>query len=263
MEQRRGFDKLSNTRDIGGMKTMDKRQIVQGRLFRSGQLNEMSLSDKERLSQLDPIIIDFRTDSECDERPDVQISGIQTIHIPIVHNLTAGISMEAESLEELFKKFILNPDQSMQYMCDMYRSFVSDNAVSKYSEFIGILIQSERPVLWHCTAGKDRAGIGAAIVEEILGVSKEDIIEDYLRTNEFIKDDVKVIIAFIKNQVGITDARADDSLQLLLGAQRDYIDSFYQAVDDKYGSMSRYIQEGLGISDEEVVIMKNKYLTSY
>lgn len=65
------FDKLSNTRDLGGMKTLDNRQIVQGRLFRSGQLNELSLSDKEKLTQLGPVIIDFRTDAERNERPDI------------------------------------------------------------------------------------------------------------------------------------------------------------------------------------------------
>ena len=124
-----------------------------------------------------------------------------------------------------------------------------------------IIIQSESPVLWHCTAGKDRAGIGAVIVEEILGVSKEDIISDYLSTNEFIKNDVRFMTDLFKKKAGITDARVDESLGLMLGAEKEYIDSFYQAVKDSYGSMDGYIRDGLAVSDEDIRIMKNKYLT--
>ncbi|MCR5211260.1 MAG: tyrosine-protein phosphatase, partial [Lachnospiraceae bacterium] len=91
---------------------------------------------------------------------------------------------------------------------------------------------------------------GAVIVEEILGVSKEDIISDYLSTNEFIKNDVRFITDLFKKKAGITDARVDESLGLMLGAEKEYIDSFYQAVDDKYGSINGYIQNGLGVSDE-------------
>ena len=255
------FDKLNNTRDIGGMETLDNRQIVTGKLFRSGQLSDLSLSDQEKLKELGPIIIDLRTDAERSERPDVQIDGIEHVHISVLDDLTAGISREAGSLEELFKKFILDPEQARQYMSEMYRGFVSDNSVSKYAEFVRIIIQSESPVLWHCTAGKDRAGIGAVIVEEILGVSKEDIISDYLSTNEFIKNDVRFITDLFKKKAGITDARVDESLGLMLGAEKEYIDSFYQAVKDSYGSMDGYIRDGLAVSDEDIRIMKNKYLT--
>ena len=201
-----------------------KEEIVTGKLFRSGQLSDLSLSDQEKLKELGPIIIDLRTDAERSERPDVQIDGIEYVHISVLDDLTAGISREAGSLEELFKKFILDPEQARQYMSEMYRGFVSDNSVSKYAEFVRIIIQSESPVLWHCTAGKDRAGIGAVIVEEILGVSKEDIISDYLSTNEFIKNDVRFITDLFKKKAGITDARVDESLGLLLGAEKEYID---------------------------------------
>ena len=261
MEQHITFDKLSNTRDIGGMKTLDNRKIIPGKLFRSGHLNEVSFSDRNKLSQLGPIIIDLRTDAERNERPDVHITGVKNIHIPIVDNLTAGISRESGSLEELFKKFILDPKGANEYMRKMYKSFASDTAVSKYANFVKILIQSESPVLWHCTAGKDRAGIGAVIVEEILGVPREDIISDYLRTNEFIENDVNLVIGLVKERTGITDETADESIRILFGAMRDYIDSFYQAVNEKYGSISRYILDGLALSGEEIKIMKNKYLT--
>ena len=108
-----------------------------------------------------------------------------------------------------------------------------NDAVRKYSEFVKILIQAECPVLWHCTAGKDRAGIGAVIVEEILGLSRDDIISDYLRTNDYIENDVKLILEHVKKQTGITDKKADESIRILFGALRDYIDSFTVSKKDE------------------------------
>lgn len=78
------FDKLNNIRDIGGMETLDNRQIVTGKLFRSGQLSDLSLSDQDKFKELAPIIIDLRTDAERSERPDVQIDGIEYVHISVL-----------------------------------------------------------------------------------------------------------------------------------------------------------------------------------
>ena len=67
-------------------------------------------------------------------------------------------------------------------MRSMYRKFVGDYCVSRYSRFVQILLEDhDKAVLWHCSAGKDRAGVGAVIIEEILGVPRETIISDYGR----------------------------------------------------------------------------------
>ena len=162
------FDQLRNTRDLGGMETLNGRRIIQGKLYRSGHLNSLSGSDKDKLARIAPVIIDFRTDAERKEQPDQEIPGTESIHIPIVDDLTAGISREQGSPMEMFRRFILNPEGTKQYMCDMYRAFASEKSVRKYAAFADLLLNVQnKAVLWHCTAGKDRAGIASVIIEEI------------------------------------------------------------------------------------------------
>ena len=255
------FDQLRNTRDLGGMKTQDGRRIVQGKLFRSGHLNSLSKSDTDKLAQIAPVIIDFRTDAERKEQPDQEIPGTESVHIPIVDDLTAGISREQGSLMEMFRRFILKPDAAKKYMCDLYRAFVSDNAVRKYAGFVNILLKEKnKAVLWHCTAGKDRAGIASVIVEEMLGIPRDIIISDYLKTNEYIEQDNRALTGFVKEKCGTDDPKADESLRYLFGAEKEYIEAYYQAINEKYGCMDGFIRDGLCVTAEGLERMKEQYL---
>ena len=88
-------------------------------------------------------------------------------------------------------------------MIRMYRAFAGDYAVKGYAEFVRLLLQgNKKAMLWHCTAGKDRAGTAAVIIEEILGIPREVIIADYLTTNEHLKGELIKLTAFVKQQAG-------------------------------------------------------------
>ena len=84
-----------------------------------------------------------------------------------------------------------DPEGTFAYSCNCYRGFVSSETARKgYRAFIDLLLEGrERAILWHCTAGKDRAGFAAAIVLALLGVSMDRIFEDYL-LQRFHKSDV-------------------------------------------------------------------------
>lgn len=250
MSQQIIFEKLNNTRDLGGMKTGDGRIIRSGLLFRSGHLADLSSGDIEKLSGMIRTVIDFRSDGERAQQPDMQIPGVENIHIPIVENLTPGISREKEADQELFKKFLLNPAEAKAYMCGLYQAFVLDSAVSQYGKFLNLLLEGDGPFLWHCTAGKDRAGIASVIVEEILGVGRQDIIADYLKTNVYIEKDVLFLTDFVKKQAGIDSVIVDESLRYLFGAKEEYITAFYDAVKQKYGNMESFIRDGLGVEKD-------------
>ena len=156
-------------------------------------------------------------------------------------------------------------------MIRMYRAFAGDYAVKGYAEFVRLLLQgNKKAMLWHCTAGKDRAGTAAVIIEEILGIPREVIIADYLTTNEHLKGELIKLTAFVKQQAG-TDAfvkqqagtdspLADESLRYLFGADEDFIKAYYEAAADKYGSMDGLIREGLGLSDRDREELKEMYL---
>ncbi len=260
------FEKLHNTRDLGGMKNSDGRSIVPGKLIRSGHLSKLPESDIVKLHEMIDTIVDFRSDEELGENPDVIFPDVSYRRLLLVDSTSAGISREQKAMQELVKSIINKPAEAKKYMCGMYRSLALSERISlQYAALIRLLLENhEKAVLWHCTAGKDRAGIASVIVEEILGIPREDIIADYLKTGEYLTGDVNRLIAFIKKMVAevmtFDDAYASESLNYLFSTEKEYIENYYLTLEEKFGSFENYIREGLGLTEEEVSEFREKYL---
>lgn len=254
------YEMLHNIRDLGGIRTRSAGKVESGRFIRCGHLSKMSDKDIHKLAKLVDTVVDFRSEGERAENPDIVIPGINYISIPIMDSLTAGITREKEADRKIFDKLLLKPDEAKKYMCDMYKyCALNEKALTGYRQFINVLLdEHEKGVLWHCTVGKDRAGIATAIVLEVLGVKREDIIEDYLLTNKYIKADIKFLADFVKKQAGTTSELADESLEYLLGANEDYINTFYKTIDETYGGFNGYLYEGLQLDKEDVIRLKEK-----
>lgn len=254
------FTKLENTRDLGGMRTSDGRSIKSGLLFRSGHLSELDPADADALRALVRTVVDFRTDGEMAEQPDTVIPGITYLHIPIVDSLTAGISREETSDRTVIQMLVEKPQEAREYMCGLYRGFVSDFCVQQYARFIKLLADAEGGFLWHCTAGKDRAGIASVIVEGILGVPGDVIRADYLATNEHLKENIRGLTAYVKEKAGADSETADEALWYLFGAKEEYLEAFYGAVSERYGSFDGFLRDALGVTEETAAALKGKYL---
>ncbi len=256
------FEKLNNIRDLGGEKTLDGRVISPGKLIRCGHLADISEEDIRKLEELTDTIVDFRSEGEHARQPDRVIPGTSSHHLPIVDTQAAGITREAQDVD-LFTRMIGHPQQAKEYMCGLYKNFImSDYSVSRYREFVDLVRENhDKAVLWHCTAGKDRAGMGAVILEEILGVSREEIMEEYLKTNLYLEKDIRFLSGWIKKRAGKDSPEADLSLQYLFGAEKEYIESFYKAIEEKFGGFAEFIREGLKLSDEDVRKIRDRYLT--
>ena len=258
-----GFEKLRNTRDLGGMRTSDGRVIAPGRLIRSGALAGLTEQDRAALGALVRTVIDLRSDSECAEKPDSDIPGAEYVRLPIIDDLSAGVTRDKSSDEEAFAMLVNDPGGSRDYLRRLYRTFVvSDGPLSRYSRFVRMLLEpGKRAVLWHCTAGKDRAGIAAAIVEELLGVAREDIVADYLMTNVYLEEDVRELVTMLKRQLGADSEEAETAMRHMFGAEREYIGSFYDAVEERFGGFRGFAREGLRLSDGDIAALKDIYLT--
>ena len=254
------YKSLPNIRDLGGMRTDDGRQIKSGKLIRSGHLSGMPEEELAKLSGLAGAVIDFRTDNERLENPDAQIADAAYYHIPIVESFTPGVSREEDSDKRVVEQLLFKPGEARDYMIRMYRAFAGDYAVAGYADFVRLLLQgNKKAVLWHCTAGKDRAGMATAIVLEALGVPRETIVADYLKTNEYLKEDIAFLTAFIKRRAKVAedDMVADEALRYHYGANVSFIESFYAAIDERFGSVDAYLCDGLKLSEAEIAAFRN------
>lgn len=258
---------IFNTRDLGGILMKDRRRIKTCRLIRSGQLLHMTEDDKNTLSHTYGLknIIDFRTANEQKESPDPLIRDVTYISNPILEEMTAGITHDEASEKQLslgeatisMKERGIDPTS---YMKQMYIDIITSKySLSQYRRFFDILSkQTTGSALWHCSAGKDRVGIGTALLLCALGADMDTIMADYLITEHFLKEEVDRIIQQLSHK--IKDAAALECIRICMGVKEDYLLSVFQIMEETAGSAYRFLEEKLALTTEKVDTLKALYL---
>ena len=245
------MDGSHNTRELGGYKTTDGKTIKWGKLFRSDKLSDISKTDQAYLQNLGiKKIVDFRSEQEKAEDPNIIPTGISYVEMPISVDGAMRSKIEAVLKGET--------DREVQsFLIDANKEFVT-NYADVYENFLRGLIDEDAPTLFHCTAGKDRAGFAAAITLIALGVSKEDVINDYMKTNAFTQERIEEILG----QIELMSLYQSDVeiLRPLLGVEQIYIETAFRTAEEKYGSLENFIRDGLNISDEDIQKLRNKFL---
>jgi Protein tyrosine/serine phosphatase len=129
----------------------------------------------------------------------------------------------------------------------------------EYKQFFRHIVDNGgEPFVLHCTAGKDRAGFGSAMILTVLGVPREKIIEDYLKTNKYVSDHVDEKLFEIELK---TFFRADsDNLRKINLVEERYIQAAFDTIDSHWGGMDQYISEGLNLTEEDIEKIRNYYL---
>ena len=239
-----------NFRDIGGYRTADGRSVKWGLLYRSGALNHLTDADLEKVRARKIVkIIDLRADSEVDKARDRIPAGAQSLRLPV---------WPKTNLKAL-SKALNGSDVSgitETALCDANRDFTRHFA-SAYADLLKqITDPTNRPALWHCTLGKDRAGLGTAIILLVLGVPEDVIMEDYLLSNTYrAREMERELSNFKKRQPAARDelvaSRDARVFQALLEARREYLQAAFDEMVREYGSIEAYLHGALGVTQEQ------------
>lgn len=256
------LEKLPNTRDLGGLPAAGGRQICPHRLLRSGALLWSSQADRAVLLEEYGLktVIDFRTALEREEKPDPPLSGVENIWNPILEEAVMGITREETGEKKGMVQQVLEQTGGSgqgpeEYMRAMYRNLV-DEAYSRrqYRKFFEILLrQEEGSALWHCTAGKDRAGVATALLLAALGTPREEILADYIKTNEFNAAEVEEILEKVK-------AEYRPAVRLLFIVKASYLESVFDRIDQAYGGMDAFLQGEMGLTPDRLDRLQEMYL---
>jgi len=266
------LEKLHNTRDLGGIKTQDGKMILPGRLIRSGTLYEATGEDIRILSQRCGLgtVIDFRTATERKQKPDPDMPGVRNIFNPILDEKTVGITFEEEEQEaeegepDAIKSILLHASslggKPETYVDRLYEDLVlNDHAAHSYSRFFDLLLEADdRAVLWHCTAGKDRVGVGTALLLTALGVQREAIIRDFVKTNDYVIGQVNQTCSLIEQETG--DKGLADCVRVLFTVSEAYILRAFSAIEQSYGTIDQYLSERLFVTPEKRNELRAKFL---
>ena len=255
---------VANARELGGYKTADGRTVKSDVLLRTGRLDDISDEDKYILQNEYHVsdVIDFRMDMEIVKTnfPD----GSEYHHVNIIDDSQLGEKADKGGLPEMsageFLAFIDTAENLGIFGENMYITFL-ENAVGQqgYKEFLEILVKAKGAVLWHCTSGKDRTGLAAMFILYVLGVDEETIIKDYLLTNEYNAEKIAKTRKFFLEKTN-NEVIAEKAVLLMDGVSEKPIKNVLAHLKEKYGSVMGYVRNILKISDEDIEILKEKYL---
>ena len=266
MSKRIEFERLSNTRDLGGMSASDGRRVRDGLLYRSEQLFFASQADRDKLGAMNiGKVFDFRSALEREEKPDPPIAGAVNVHLPIIEDVRTGITRGSEGnarMVDLVMSGQATEELVDGHMRNMYQKFVTDPfAHRQYARFVDETVaeaEQGKAVLWHCTAGKDRAGFATAIMLEALGVPREDIMADYLQTNECLASTIDGLMAMLAEK--LPDAAAVDALRRFFLADESYLSAAYAAIGKQFGNVDAFLAKALRIDSAKRAKMQTLYL---
>lgn len=268
---------IGNTRDLGGFVTKDGRCICSHRLLRSGTLMSTTKQDRKLLTEEYCLktIVDFRTLAEQAGQPDPEIEGITSICNPILEEAALGITRENEDekagvekrdiIAEVAKNIGSQGNVAEQYMKNMYLDIIrSDYSRAQYKKFFSVLLeQKEGAVLWHCSAGKDRVGVGTALVLSALGVPRDMIIADYMKTNEFGKQEIYALMKKIEEKLDTSTPKGKEMLagiRLLFTVEATFLLSVFEQIDNKYGNIEAFLEQEMGLNSVNRQKLQNMFL---
>lgn len=232
----------SNFRDLGGYVGQEGRPVKWRKIFRSDHLANLSAEDLQQIQSIGiKRSFDFRGVQESQAQsydwPDIQRHSL-SIEPTVVQRLQA---------QHLTGKPLTAAD-ALDAMQTTYRDFVRVDS-GRFAQLFEHLLDQPEPLLFHCTAGKDRTGLAAALVLYALGVSEADIWRDYLLTNQLYK----------RNSIGATTL-APAVLKIVWEVQESFLQASLEEIHARYGNVQNYLGQELNLTPAALLRLQSLYL---
>jgi protein-tyrosine phosphatase len=261
---------LNNFRDCGGYPGADGRRVKWGLLYRSDHLCSIPPQTVEYIKALEiRSIIDYRGENEIRQRSNVSVGEKKTFHFdPSAH--TAELAAQFAALPADENRALIDhirasiPREKIngrgEQVLEQYRNFVnSDKSKNAFRGMLSVILdRNNAPNIQHCRGGKDRTGYGTLLVLAMLGVSKTDIIQDYMLTRE---NRVTRNAEKMAQYRALTDDQAIlEYLFSLIDTREYFIEEAFSAMEKAAGSAEQYIKQELGFTEKDFRLMRENYL---
>lgn len=238
---------VRNFRDVGGLPTADGRRVRSGVLFRSGHLAHATDQDTAFLASLGlHTVFDFRNAADKKlEGPDVELPGVRNVNLPLSDPADGAEfwkMVRDGDLDQL--RAVLADGKAEERMLTSYRRIVKERT-AEHSQVLHALAEDSVPVLMHCAAGKDRAGISVAVTLLAVGVEREAVVADYLESNARHR-------RYRVRRGGSPDTAYTPEVMELLSplfdARAEYLAAAFASFEETWGGVDAYLEQGLGLT---------------
>jgi protein tyrosine/serine phosphatase len=238
------FEGIENFRDFGGYPTSCGGRMGTGRFFRSANHHRASDADLERLARLGlDVIVDLRQPSEREREPSRRWRGFAA---QLVENQQAE---EMLDFHGQLKSSDLSVDWFFAHSTDFYtRAPYEPRHVDLFRRYFQALAASDGGMLVHCAAGKDRTGLICALTHHIAGVHRDDMMDDYLLTNDETRLPGKIAFARIWLEKVHGRAPSDEAVRVAVSVHPAYLERAFAEIQARQGSLDGYLEQILGVS---------------
>ncbi len=237
-----------NFRDLGGYRTGDGRTVKWGLLYRSGQMHDLTPADYAYLQKLGiRTVCDFRDTAERTREPTLWPAGQR----PKV--LSDDYALDMSAMKIPGDPSTWTQRQVVTAMTATYPKLL-DQFNGQYRRMFAELLAGDVPLAFHCTAGKDRTGVAAALLLTALGVPRATIIDDYLLSNEHMAP-------MPAHPTGFWATLSPEAARTFAGVDRRYMDAVFAVTDRHPGGTMGYLKDELGLDAAKIAKLRAMYLT--
>ncbi len=244
---------VDNFRDFGDYPTVGGRRLKRGRLYRSASHGRATAGDLEAIGALGlGLVVDLRRKGERLRDPSQRPPGFAGA---VIDNDIGD--EEPDPWHEHIRASDLSEASFRTYLLDYYRAApFSERHEDLFRRYFRALADAQGPVLIHCVAGKDRTGLLAALTHHVAGVHPDDVMADYLLTNNAERIALRMPLVARSIQAIAGRSPAEAALRIALGVEAIYLRTALDAIDARYGGVDAYLETALGVgpSQREVLL---------
>jgi len=245
MNRKHAFEGVHNFRDFGGYDA-GGRKLVTGRLFRSANYALASDADLAKLSGLGiTAIVDLRRPDERTRQPSRRWEGFSGV---VVENHDDDEGSRHESWDGFMAQWDMTPEHFRTYIHGYYdRVPFLPRMLDLYTKYFETLAKADGGIVVHCAAGKDRTGLIVALTHELAGVHRDDIIEDYLLTNDSQR--FETYGAQWAKMIGEQRGKAPtlETMKYIMGVQPEFLERSFAAIEKRHGGVEGYLRDALSV----------------
>jgi len=251
------FSGLDNFRDLGGIKTQDKRYVSWGNFYRSDALCNLQTSEFSHFENLNiKKVFDLRSDFELKTAKDNLPQQVAYLHFPIFADNNSGM---LQGMQQKMEQGVLTVSDAEELLIQANQSFAVDD-VEKFKNLLHqFFSENLSPLLFHCTAGKDRTGFTAALILALLNVDKQTILAEYEMTNFYTQQKLEKLITGYMHQASSNLKIEPHAIEILMSVDKKYLNTAFDVIEKQYGGIDAYLKNQLGFSDDFRAAIISKY----
>lgn len=236
---------VDNFRDYGDYATAAGRRMHAGRLFRSAHHGRASDADLEAMSGLGcAVMVDLRRRAERLREPSRRPPNWAG---RVIENDLGDEEGEPPHITAM-RDTDLSVGAVHDYMHGWYRAApFEERHVDLFTRYFQAVAAGEGPVVIHCAAGKDRTGLLAALTHHAVGVGNDDMLEDYLLTNQAARIEARAPLVAERLAEAFGRTPPDEAVRAFLGVEPSYLAASVAAIEARYGSLDAYLKQALGV----------------